>query len=149
MTMTTSKRGLSRLLASILVLLAGSPALADAVDTMESEAHAIHGMSFDPALHGASTLRGATWHTPKTRADTQTSTGLSFPAYQDPGVPPEYYGWGCHVNQRGTSPIGCVVNEAGTVDVAVVGSSYIGQWMPAILNIAEVEDWRVTIYTKT
>lgn len=104
--------------------------------------------SFDYRLHGANTLRGATWATPKVGPDTQTKSGTTWPKY-NANEDPDYYSWGCHLVQSSTTPIGCVVNHKGSKDVVVVGSSYIGQWMPAILNVAKKEDWRVTIHTKT
>lgn len=105
---------------------------------------------YDSTVHGANTLRGATWATPKVGPETQTKTGPTWPKYKEKGDDPAYYGWGCHVNAKAsTEPIGCVVNSQGSTKVVVVGSSYVGQWMPAILDVAKKEDWAVTIHTKT
>lgn len=104
---------------------------------------------FDPFTHGANTVRGEDWSDPRTGPDTQTRTGISWPL-SEVNEDPAYYDWGCHVaDQADSTPIGCVVNPEGATDVVVVGSSYVGQWMPAILEIAAREDWSVTIHTKT
>lgn len=104
---------------------------------------------FDPFTHGAVTVKGETWSDPRTGPDTQTRTGISWPL-SEVNEDPAYYGWGCHVTDRADdAPIGCVINPDGATEVVVVGSSYVGQWMPAILEIADREDWAVTIHTKT
>lgn len=104
---------------------------------------------FDPFTHGANTVRGESWTDPQTGPDTQTRTGMSWPR-SEVNDDPAYYDWGCHVTDEADStPIGCVINPGGATDVVVVGSSYVGQWMPAIIEIAAREDWAVTIHTKT
>lgn len=128
--------------------LVGGLATAGAVVLSAAGPTAAQDEEFDPFVHGANTVRGESWSDPRTGPDTQTQTGISWPL-SEVNEDPEYYGWGCHVTQASDTPIGCVINPEGSTEVVVVGSSYVGQWMPAILEIAEREDWTVTIHTKT
>lgn len=65
---------------------------------------------------------------------------------------PDYYADGCRfsVEVDTPPPIGrCVYGDPQGVPVAIVGDSKIGQWMPAIQRIAEVEHWRLLFYSRS
>lgn len=102
---------------------------------------------------GARAIKGPTWGTPDPTPEAAfTRSGPVHPdtvaeAHTDQ---PRYYREGCHVEHAGLVPIGCVYGDPqGSIDVAVVGDSKVGQWFPALETIAQREGWRLTIYTKS
>jgi hypothetical protein len=78
---------------------------------------------------------------------------VTGPLSPDPAVAPldlpRYYAAGCQVGSTSTSWRANCVFGAGAVDVAVVGDSKMGQWMPAIDLIGAREGWRTQLYLKS
>jgi SGNH domain (fused to AT3 domains) len=63
---------------------------------------------------------------------------------------PSLYRRGCQTPAASAEPVACVFgDENSRTQVAVVGDSKIGQWMPAIESLAEQNGWRVVLYTKS
>jgi peptidoglycan/LPS O-acetylase OafA/YrhL len=64
---------------------------------------------------------------------------------------PDYYDRGCEaaIDEPGVER--CVYGQttAPTLEVALVGDSKIGQWLPAIEAMAEKKDWQVTTYLRS
>lgn len=112
-----------------------------------------HGQVEPTEPPGARAIKGPTWGTPA-RAP-EASFTRSGPIHPDTVAEahvdqPRHYAEGCHVEHAGTVPIGCVYGAPrGTVDVAVLGDSKVGQWFPALEAIAQREGWRLTVYTKS
>lgn len=78
--------------------------------------------------------------------------GEFLPALADaPNDRATHYEVGCHadVPDLEADPA-CVLGPVeGTIDVAVVGDSKMGQWVDALLPIAEAEGWRLRMVTKS
>lgn len=102
---------------------------------------------------GADALRGADWSTVREDPDAAfTRSGDYVPdtAQGADDDQPEYYADGCHLEREETTITGCTYgDEEGSVDVAVLGSSKAGVWMPVLDQIGRREGWRVTVYTKS
>ncbi|WP_425942267.1 cell wall-binding repeat-containing protein [Ornithinimicrobium sp. W1665] len=104
---------------------------------------------------GARALRGATWSTPVAEPDDITRSGpvvpMTPPLETLYNENPSYYDDGCHVDASGTKVLpGCTYGDpAGTVEVAMVGSSKVGQLFGALDEIARREGWRLRAYTKS
>ena len=81
-----------------------------------------------------------------------TSTGSLSP---EPDVAtldvPDIYARKCQQDSFGATLIpNCVFGDVnGTVRVAVVGDSKMGQWLPALESIALQEHWRLELYVKS
>ena len=103
---------------------------------------------------GARSLKEDSWSTPVLGADDITRFGPVVPMtppmdelYRDP----VYYTEGCHVWRPGTEVLpGCLYGDVDSeVTVAVVGNSKIGQYFPALEEIARREGWALRMYTKS
>jgi len=103
---------------------------------------------------GARSLKEDSWSTPVLGADDITRFGPVVPMtppmdelYRDP----VYYTEGCHVWRPGTEVLpGCLYGDVDSeVTVAVVGNSKIGQYFPALEEIALREGWALRMYTKS
>ena len=63
---------------------------------------------------------------------------------------PAFYDLGCQVKADEEEVTSCPAGDPeGDVLVYVIGDSKIGQWMPAIEEIARANEWRVVIHTKS
>lgn len=65
---------------------------------------------------------------------------------------PDYYRDGCRFTADVDTPPPagrCVYGDPSGLPVAIVGDSKIGQWMPALQRIAEVEHWRLLFYSRS
>ncbi|WP_143554054.1 cell wall-binding repeat-containing protein [Serinicoccus sp. CUA-874] len=103
---------------------------------------------------GARALRGDGWSEPRAEFDDLTRDAPVFPTTPPISAVtrmyPAYYADGCHVGRSGTTiRPGCVYGDPdGDVEVAVLGSSKVGQFFPALEEIALREGWRLRMYTK-
>ncbi|OLT41849.1 hypothetical protein BJF86_02235 [Serinicoccus sp. CNJ-927] len=103
---------------------------------------------------GARALRGDGWSEPRAEFDDLTRDAPVFPTTPPISAVtrmyPAYYADGCHVGRSGTTiRPGCVYGDPdGDVEVAVLGSSKVGQYFPALEEIALREGWRLRMYTK-
>lgn len=103
---------------------------------------------------GADAVRGPTWAAPEAdpRAEL-TRTGPVTPGTAEAAAAdePSYYADGCHLPGPETVPAdGCVYGDPeGDTDVWVLGDSKVGQWFPALDEIARREGWRLTVHTKS
>lgn len=65
---------------------------------------------------------------------------------------PDYYTDGCQLTTEDDAPLpagDCEYGPADGTPVAVLGDSKVGQWMPALQRIAEVENWRLLFYSRS
>lgn len=103
---------------------------------------------------GARALRDDGWSEPSLELADLTQAGpvlpMTPPLSAVTRMYPAYYADGCHVGRRGTAVApGCVYGDPeGEVEVAVLGSSKVGQYFPALEEIALREGWRLRMYTK-
>lgn len=103
---------------------------------------------------GARALRDEGWSEPRMEFDDLTPgppvLPMTPPVTAVTRMYPSYYADGCHVGRAGTlvRP-GCVYGDVDSdVEVAVLGSSKVGQYFPALEEIALREGWRLRMYTK-
>ncbi len=134
----TRRAGLAALLGGVLALTAlPATALTGDEDDLGARALRDEGWS-EPSLELSDLTQAAPVHpmTPPLSAVTR--------------MYPSYYADGCHVGRRGTEVApGCVYGDPdGEVEVAVLGSSKVGQYFPALEEIALREGWRLRMYTK-
>ncbi|ANS79759.1 Putative cell wall-binding domain [Serinicoccus hydrothermalis] len=138
-------RPLARLRATAATLLAGALLLAG------GPASALTGDEDDL---GARALREDGWSEPHADLEDVTRSGpvvpTSPPITNVTQMTPSYYADGCHVFRSGTTVLpGCVYGDVDSeVEVAVLGSSKVGQYFPALEEIALREGWRLRMYTK-
>ncbi|HEX6967566.1 MAG TPA: acyltransferase family protein [Micromonosporaceae bacterium] len=63
---------------------------------------------------------------------------------------PDQYRDECHQNEVGTEVMSCVYgNPTAKTTVAVVGDSKAGQWVPALQKLADQNDWKLMVFTKS
>jgi peptidoglycan/LPS O-acetylase OafA/YrhL len=63
---------------------------------------------------------------------------------------PDLYGDGCQVGFSASKDKPCVYGRKdGKLTIALVGDSKIGQWLPALQILAEKNDWRILVETKS
>ena len=124
-----------------LVLSMGGPPTAQALDGTEDDL-------------GARSFYEGSWSTPVLGPGDLTRFGPVYP--QTPPMDelyqvPRYYGDGCHAWRARTLVVpGCVYGaKDGSVRVAVLGNSKIGQYFPALEEIALREGWALRMYTKS
>lgn len=104
---------------------------------------------------GARSLKGDTWSTPLVEPEDLTRSGpvvpMTPPLEDLYALEPSYYDDGCHALRARTTPLdGCVYGAPdGTVDVALLGDSKVGQLFPALEEVAAREDWSLRTYTKS
>ncbi|WP_165700023.1 cell wall-binding repeat-containing protein [Ornithinimicrobium ciconiae] len=103
---------------------------------------------------GARALKGDSWSRPAAEPQDFTRYGPVFPVsppFDELHRNPVYYSDGCHAPRwRVTVVPGCTYGDTtSNVTVAVVGSSKIGQYFPALEEIALREGWSLRMYTKT
>lgn len=103
---------------------------------------------------GARSLHEDSWSTPVVEDSDLTRFGPVYPMtppMDELWKDPSYYADGCHANRaRVTVLPGCTYGDPnGEVSVAVLGSSKIGQYFPALQEIALREGWSLRFYTKT
>lgn len=107
-----------------------------------------------PDERGARALRGETWSTPVVEAGDLTRAAPvhpTTPPVAELYVKPSYYDDGCHVPISGTEVLpGCTYGDPeGDVQVAVLGDSKVGSYVPALEEIALREGWSLRTYTKS
>ncbi|GAA1159474.1 SGNH hydrolase domain-containing protein [Ornithinicoccus hortensis] len=102
---------------------------------------------------GAAALRGVDWSTVRAVPEEAfTRTGDYVPATPEAadGDQPAYYADDCHLEREDTGIKACTYgDEDATVEVAVVGSSKAGVWVPVLDEIGRREGWRVSVFTKS
>ncbi|MFZ4718050.1 MAG: acyltransferase family protein [Ilumatobacteraceae bacterium] len=78
---------------------------------------------------------------------------VTGPLSPDPAVAvqdtPAFYADGCQADEFSSDIVEGCVYGAGPVEVAIVGDSKMGQWMPAIDLIGAREGWRTQLYLKS
>ena len=152
---------MAALLLAVGALPAGTAAQpADAAVTISGPPLALEGRLDGTALDGteddlgARSLHEDSWSTPVLDPEDITRHGPVYPMtppmdelYRDPS----YYDDGCHAaRSRITVLPGCTYGvPTGDISVAVVGSSKVGQYFPALQEIALREGWSLRMYTKT
>ncbi len=64
---------------------------------------------------------------------------------------PDYYRDGCRIGEDSPAPAAgsCRYGVPGGTTVAILGDSKMGQWMPALQRIAEVESWSLHFYSRS
>lgn len=103
------------------------------------------GLIADPSVSGV----------PSMIADPSAQYTATGPLSPEPEVAtldvPELYARNCQQDSFGSIPVpGCVFGDPnGTVRVAVVGDSKMGQWLSALETIAVQEHWRLELYLKS
>lgn len=130
---------LTAVLAAVVVMVAGAQG-ASALDGTEDDL-------------GARSLKGDSWSDPVLEPGDITRAGPVYPMTPPMGElfrDPRYYDDGCHVGRSGTAvKPGCVYGDVDSeLTVGVVGSSKIGQYFPALEEIALREGWALRMYTK-
>jgi peptidoglycan/LPS O-acetylase OafA/YrhL len=56
---------------------------------------------------------------------------------------------GCHVPHPETEAVSCEFGEAGGSTVVLIGDSHAAQWVPALIDIAESQDWHLVTMSKS
>lgn len=63
---------------------------------------------------------------------------------------PDLYDTGCQVDSNEAAVTSCPAGAPeGKTLIYVIGDSKIGQWMPALDEIAKANDWRIVLHTKS
>lgn len=151
------------LVASLLVLTAAAPAAPAVPSVVGAAGTAARSAPAAPVLSeldgteddlGARSLRGDSWSTPVVEPEDITRFAPIFPMtppWDELYRSPDYYADGCHVGRNGTTVVpGCRYGVADSdVTVAVIGNSKVGQYFPALEEIALREGWALRMYTKS
>ncbi len=88
-------------------------------------------------------------------ADPSSTYTVNDPLVPEPALAPidipDYYADNCQQDSFAVAPSPrCTYGDRnGTIDVAVVGDSKMGQWVPALEVIAAQEHWRLQLYLKS
>jgi peptidoglycan/LPS O-acetylase OafA/YrhL len=141
-----ASRGLLFGLATMLVTALAGTAIWATAPRLDREA----------GVEGATSLvadpSAADWTVRQDASQVYTTSGKVTP---DPAVAPEdipkYYDDDCQVPAGETDvDTSCTYGaQDGDKTVAMLGDSKMGQWFPAVMGIADQENWRVNLYLKS
>jgi peptidoglycan/LPS O-acetylase OafA/YrhL len=109
--------------------------------------HQTRGGADSPRALGAMVLDGKARNNPAGRPVDSVDWMTPEPGMAREDVPSYYKD--CYVRYSSSEPKECYYGDpSGQTTIAMVGDSKIGQWLPAMIKVAEKNKWRIVFFNK-